>query len=79
MLQILDHLENKIIILGSVFKLFLDSALEAQGGCLVLKNFLFQNSLKKNITYVTFGELEIQMQNASHFDKNITQVFYKED
>ena len=26
-----------------------------------------------------FGELEIQRKNASYFDKNIAQVFYKED
>ena len=26
-----------------------------------------------------FAELEIQRKNASHFDKNIAQVFYKED
>ena len=28
---------------------------------------------------MTFGELEVLKKNASHFDKNITQIFYKED
>ena len=81
MLQTCDDLENKIIILGGDFNLFSDSALETEGGSRVLKNLLFQNSLKlkKSMTYVTFGELEIQKKSASHFDKNVAQVFYKED
>ena len=37
MLQTFDDLENKIIILGGDFNLFLDSALEAEGGSPVLK------------------------------------------
>ena len=72
MLETFDDLENKIIVLAGDFNLFLDSILEAEGFSLVLKNLLFQNSL-------TFGELEIQKKNASHFNRNIAQVFYKED
>ena len=54
--QILDNLENKIIILGGNVDLFLDSTIEAEGGSSVLKELLFQNSLKlkKNATYMTF-------------------------
>ena len=37
MLQTFDDLENKIIILGGDFNLFLDSVLEAEGGSPVLK------------------------------------------
>ena len=37
MLQIFDDLENKIIILGGNFNLFLDSALEVEGGSPALK------------------------------------------
>ena len=36
-LQTFDDLENKIIILGGDFNLFLDSALEAEGGSPALK------------------------------------------
>ena len=32
--------------------------------------------LRKNTTYLTFGELGIGKKNASHFDKNIARVFY---
>ena len=47
----------------------------------VFKKSSVSNSLKlkKNKTYARFGELEIQKKNASHFDKNIAQVLYKED
>ena len=73
--QILDNLENKIIILGGNVDLFLDSAIEAEGGSSVLKELLFQNSLKlkKNATYMTFWELEIQKKNSSYFHKSIDQ------
>ena len=37
MLQTFDDLENKIIILGGDFNLFLNSALETEGGSPVLK------------------------------------------
>lgn len=65
MLEIFDDLENKLIILRGDFNLFWDSILEAVEGSLVFKNLLFQNSLKlkKNSTYVIFGELEIQKKN----------------
>ena len=81
MLQIFDDLENKVIILGGDFNVFLDSVLDAEDGSPVLKNLLFLNSLKlkKNTTYVTFRELEIQKKNASYFDKNIAQIFIRED
>ena len=50
--EIFNDLENKMIILGGVLNLFLESVLEAEGSSPVLKNLLFQNSLKlkKNIT-----------------------------
>ena len=81
MLQTFDDLENKIIILGGDFNLFLDSAYVAEASSPILKNLLLQSSLKlkKNTTYATIGELEIQKKNASHFDKTIAQIFYKED
>ena len=62
MLETLNDLENKKITRGGDFNLFLNSALEAEGGSLVLKNLLFQNSLKlkKNTTYVTFRVLEMR-------------------
>ena len=73
-LETFNDLENKIIILGCDFYLFLDSALE-------VSKLLFQNSLKlkEHTTYMTFGELEIQKKNLSQFDKNIAQVFCQED
>ena len=73
-LETFNDLENKIIILGCDFYLFLDSALE-------VSKLLFQNSLKlkKHTTYVTFGALEIQKKNLSQFDKNIAQVFCQEE
>ena len=37
MLEKIDDLENKIIILGEDFHLFLDLVLEAEGGSLVLE------------------------------------------
>ena len=37
MLEKIDDLENKIIILGEDFNLFLDLVLEAEGGSLVLE------------------------------------------
>ena len=37
MLQTFDDLENKIMILGGDFNLFLDSVLETRGGSPVLK------------------------------------------
>ena len=40
MLQTSDDLENKIIILGGDFNLFLDSALEAEGDSLVFKKYV---------------------------------------
>ena len=81
MLQIFDDLENKVIILGGDFNVFLDSVLDAEDGSQVLKNLPFLNSLKlkKNTTYITFRELEIQKKNASYFDKNIAQIFIIED
>ena len=62
MLETLNDLENKKITRGGDFNLLLNSALEAEGGSLVLKNLLFQNSLKlkKNTTYVTFRVLEMR-------------------
>ena len=80
MLQTFDDLENKIIILGGDFNLFLDSVLEAEGISSVLKKLLFRNSLKlkENATCVTFGELEIQKKNALHFDKK-HRSGYKDD
>ena len=73
-LETFNDLENKIIIVGCDFYLFLDSALE-------VSKLLFQNSLKlkKHTTYVTFGALEIQKKNLSQFDKNIAQVFCQEE
>ena len=77
MLQTFDDLEKKKFLEA----ILTYSVLETERGSLDLKKLLFQNSLKlrENTTYVTFGELEIQKKNASHFDKNISQVFYKED
>ena len=50
--EIFNDLENKMIILGGVLNLFLESVLEAERSSPVLKNLLFQTSLKlkKNIT-----------------------------
>ena len=82
MLETFDDLENKIIILGDDFNQFLDSVLESEGGSPVLKNLLFQNSLKlkkkTKTNYVTFLELEKQKKNVSYFDKTLAQVFYRE-
>ena len=79
--QTFGDLENKIIIFGGNFNLFLEPVLGTEGGSPVLKKLLFENSLKlkKNTTYVKFGELEIQKKIASHFDKNVAQAFYKKD
>ena len=41
MLETFDNLENKIIILGGGFNVFLNFVLEATGGSPVLKNLLF--------------------------------------
>ena len=62
MLEPFDDLKNKMIILEGDFKLSLDSVLEAEGGYMVLKKSSVSMLLilKKNTTYVTFGELEIQ-------------------
>ena len=80
MLETFDDLENKIILKD--LNLFLDFVLEAKGGGPVLKKSsvskLIEIKEKCNIN-LTFGEIEIQKKNALHFDKNIAQVFYKED
>ena len=71
----------KTIILKDL-NLFLDFVLEAKGGAPVLKKSsvskLVEIKEKCNIN-LTFGETEIQKKNALPFDKNIAQVFYKED
>ena len=71
--------KTKTIILRDNFNLFLNSVHQTKGGSPVLQNLLFQNSLKlkKNTSYMAFGELEIQKKNASHFDTNIAEVSYK--
>ena len=61
-LETFDDLEKKTIILGGDFNLFLDSLLEAEGGCPDLKKSSVSKliEIKEKKTYVTFGELEIQ-------------------
>ena len=82
MLEKLDHFENKIIILGSDFNLFLDSALEIEGGSPVLKRSsvskLIETKEKYNLCDI-WRIKNTKEKNASHFDKNTAQVFYEED
>ena len=61
-LETFDDLEKKTIILGGDFNLYLDSLLEVEGGCPVLKKSSVSKliEIKEKKTYVTFGELEIQ-------------------
>ena len=46
MVETFDDLENKIIILGGDFNLFLDFILEAEGGSPVFKKFCVSKLIK---------------------------------
>ena len=81
MLKIFDNLENKIVILGGDSNLFLDSVLEAEGGGLVLKKSSVSklNEIKEKYNLCDIWRIINTKRNASHFDKNTAQIFYKDD
>ena len=80
-LETFDNLENKIIILDGDFNLFLDSVLEVEGGSPVLKRSSVSKiiEIKEKYNICDTWRIRNTDENASHFDKNITQIFYKKD
>ena len=82
MLQAIDDLENKIIIIGGDFNLFLDSVLEGEGGSLVLKKYSVSKLIEFKEIYNLCDIWRIRNANEKRFtfrQKHRTQVFYKED
>ena len=82
MLQTTDDLENKIIIIGGDFNLFLDSVLEGEGGSLVLKKYSVSKLIEFKEIYNLCDIWRIRNANVKRFtfrQKHRAQVFYKED
>ena len=82
MLQTTDDLENKIIIIGGDFNLFLDSVLEGEGGSLVLKKYSVSKLIEFKEIYNLCDIKRIRNANEKRFtfrQKHRAQVFYKED
>ena len=82
MLQTTDDLENKIIIIGGDFNLFLDSVLEGEGGSLVLKKYSVSKLIEFKEIYNLCDIWRIRNANEKRFtfrQKHRAQVFYKED
>ena len=82
MLQTIDDLENKIIIIGGDFNLFLDSELEGEGGSLVLKKYSVSKLIEFKEIYNLCDIWRSRNANEKRFtfrQKHRAQVFYKED
>ena len=80
MLQAIDDLENKIIIIGGDFNLFLDSVLEGEGGSLVLKKYSVSKLIEFKEIYNLCDISRIRNANEKRFtfrQKHCAQVFYK--
>ena len=80
-LETFDDLEKKTIILGGDFSLYLDSLLEAEGGCPVLKKSSVSKliEIKEKYNLCDIWRIRNTKELEIHFHKNITHVFCKED